>query len=991
MKQASLLPTLERRLRSALTGEVLFDSHSRGRYATDASIYQVMPLGVAVPRSTGELAAALSLARDEGVAVTPRGGGTSQNGQTINETLIVDTSKHLNRILEIDPENRRCVVEPGVVLDELNRALKPHGLWFPVDVSTASRATIGGMAGNNSCGTRSIRFGTMRDNVLSIDALTADGRELHFGPVERSDDGAGPDAGLFRRLMELGAAEAEEIHSRLPDVLRRVGGYNVDALTPDGATNNLAHLLVGSEGTLALSTRLELKLSPIIRNKVFGICHFARFYDAMDAAQHIVKLNPTAVELVDRTMIELARDIDIFRPTVERFVQGEPDALLIAEFGEDDQAENQRRLKELGALMGDLGYAWEKPGRHWGGVVEVEDPALQAAITEVRQAGLNIMMSMKDERKPVSFVEDCAVPLEHLADYTDRLTQVFERHGTRGTWYAHASVGCLHVRPVLNLKLDKDVTAMRAIAEEAFALVREYKGSHSGEHGDGISRSEFHEKMFGPRMVEIFRNVKTDFDPGGTMNPGRIVDPPRMDDRTLFRYGPDYDVTDFETALDWSAWPGAGGGFQGAVEMCNNNGACRKLAGGAMCPSYRATRDERHVTRGRANTLRLAMSGQLGADALTSDETMETLKLCVSCKACRRECPTGVDMARMKIEVLAARAAKHGLSMRDRLIAHLPHYAPYAARLAGLMNLRDRVPGAARLSQWVAGLSADRPLPRWRRNFFRSQAAAVGPEDGREVALFVDSFSRWFEPENAEAAIKVLTTAGYRVLLPAPADGNERPLCCGRTFLSAGLVDKAREELSRMTAALAPLAHRGVPVLGLEPSCLFTLRDELGALIPGGDPETIASRAMLIDEFLAAEAESGAFDLPLAPISKPAYVHGHCHQKAFDAFDATRKMLSLIPELRVETIESSCCGMAGAFGYQAETREVSMAMAELSLLPAIRKAETDALIVAGGTSCRHQIADGAGRAAVHPIRILADAVEQGGQQAHDAERSRELA
>jgi FAD/FMN-containing dehydrogenase len=574
---------LNERLGRALEGEVRFDRFSRGRYATDASHYQVMPVAVATPRHAADMAAALAIARESGVSVLARGGGTSQCGQAVNESLVLDTTRHFNRIIEIDAANRRCIVEPGIVLDELNRALKVHGLWFPVDVSTASRATLGGMAGNNSCGTRSIRYGIMRDHVLGIDALLADGSAVRFGPVERAKAD-----GLFGDMLALGTREAGEIADRFPKVLRRVGGYNLDALVPSGPTNNLAHLLVGSEGTLALATRLELKLSPLLPARLVGVCHFGRFYEAMDAAQHLVKLEPTAVELVDSTMIGLARDIPLYRATMERFVRGEPDALLTVEFAEDDPAENARRLRRLGEVMGDLGFGWDKAGAQWGGVVEVHEPELQAAITTVRQSGLNIMMSMKQEGKPVSFVEDCAVPLEHLADYTARLTDVFEKHGTRGTWYAHASVGCLHVRPILNLRLEKDVTAMRAIAEEAFELVRGYGGSHSGEHGDGIVRSEFHEQMFGARMVKLFQEVKDRFDPDNILNPGRIVRPPRMDDRRLLRYRPDYHVPERKMALDWSAWPGAAGGFQGAVEMCNNNGACRKLSGGVMCPSYRA-------------------------------------------------------------------------------------------------------------------------------------------------------------------------------------------------------------------------------------------------------------------------------------------------------------------------------------------------------------------------------------------------------------------
>src|SRR6266581_2542317 len=583
---------LQDRLARETSGEVLFDRFSRGRYATDASFYQIMPAGVVVPRTTEEALRALAICREEGRIVTPRGGGTSQCGQTVNDGIVIDFSKHLNRILSLDVENRTCVVEPGIVLDDLNRQLRKHGLWFPVDVSTALRATIGGMAGNNSCGGRSLRYGTMRDNTLSMDAALADGTLLHFGEVPR----------------------------------------------------DLAHV------------------------------------NSSDSGQHLFR------DLLD--------------------------------LGEEDQAENVRRLKQLGELMADLGFGWDHPKRKWGGVVEIIEPSLQTGIAEFRAAGLNVMMSMKQEGKPVSFVEDCAVPLPHLADYTERLNGIFARHGTRGTMYAHASEGCLHVRPVLNLKLEKDVKAMRAIAEETFAMVREYKGSHSGEHGDGIVRSEFHQAMFGPRIIDDFRQVKHRFDPGNVLNPGKIVDAPKMDDRSLFRYPPGYRVGELKTALDWSAYPGAGGGFQGAVEMCNNNGACRKLEGGVMCPSYRVTRDEKDVTRGRANTLRLAISGQLGPDALSSDQMAETLKLCVSCKACRHECPVGVDMAKMKIEVLAARVASKGLSLRDRLVGYLPHYAPLASRFAWLANLRNSSPLLRALFEKVAGINAQRALPVWRRDVF---------------------------------------------------------------------------------------------------------------------------------------------------------------------------------------------------------------------------------------------------------------------------------
>jgi FAD/FMN-containing dehydrogenase/Fe-S oxidoreductase len=969
----SLRPAFERRLRREITGDVLFDPFSRGRYATDASHYQMMPLGVVVPRTTDEALLALAAAREEGVPVTARGGGTSQCGQTISRGMVIDGSKHLTRLISLDVEERRCVVEPGIVLDDLNRLLRPHGLWFPVDVSTASRATIGGMAGNNSCGGRSLRYGTMRDNVPAIDAVLPDGERMHFGEVPAGDPAAPPgtrQAMLAEHLLAIGEREADEVAARFPKVQRRVGGYNLDALLPNAPSHNLAHVLVGSEGTLAYSTAIELRLWPVMGNRALGVCHFGSFHEAMDAAQHLVELEPIAIELVDRTMISLASEIAMFKPTLERMVRGDPDALLVVEFAESE-AENARRLRELSALMGDLGFGWDREPKRWGGVVDILDPVLQAAIADLRSSGLNIMMSMKSAGKPVSFVEDCAVPLPKLAEYTKKLTEVFEKHGTRGTWYAHASVGCLHVRPILNLKLDKDAKAMRAIAEEAFALVRAFKGSHSGEHGDGLLRSEFHEAMFGERLVRAFEEVKDIFDPAGMMNPGKIVRAPKFDDRSLFRYGPTYGAAAFEPVLDWSAYPGGARGFQGAVEMCNNNGACRKLEGGAMCPSYRVTRDEQHVTRGRANVLRLALAGELGANALASDEMAAALKLCVSCKACRRECPTGVDMARMKIEVAAARAKRRGLRVFDRLVGALPRYAPYAAHLAPLLNLRNRMPALARLSQSLAGFAADRPLPAWRSDVFRAASTPLGPGGGREVVLFADTLNRSFERETIEAALAVLVGAGYRVHLPQPLERKARPLCCGRSFLSTGQIDAARSEARRSLAALAPFAERGVPIIGLEPSCILGFRDEIPALIASDAAKKVAAQTVIFEEFLVREADAGRLKLDLEPSSGKALLHTHCHQKAFGLDGIVARALKLVPGLAVETVASSCCGMAGSFGYDAETAAVSKAMAELSLLPAVRKAADDTIIVADGSSCRHQIADLSERRAVHVAQVLA--------------------
>jgi FAD/FMN-containing dehydrogenase/Fe-S oxidoreductase len=931
------------RLRKELDAEVLFDAASRGRYATDASIYQIEPIGVVVPRNEEAARGAIALAAAEGVPILPRGAGSSQCGQAVGAALLIDHTKYLNRVIRVDAQSRSVEVQPGIVLDALNAQLRAHGLWFPVDVSTSAQATLGGMAGNNSCGSRSIAYGNMVHNVLAIDAVTAQGERWRFGPM---DDASGPPAyqALIAKLRQLYEREKAEIEDRFPKLLRKVAGYNLDHLGPPHA--NAAHLLVGSEGTLAYSERLHLKLSPIPAARALGVCHFPTFRAAMDLTQHIVRLGPSAVELVDRTMIGLARGIAAFRGTLDEFIRGEPDAILLVEFAGDDAAQQVRKLRDLAQLMADLGLP--------DSVVEITDAKSQRDLWEVRKAGLNIMMSMKGDGKPVSFIEDCAVPLEHLAEYTERLTQVFAKHGTRGTWYAHASVGTLHVRPILDMRRD-GAQKMRAIAEEACAIVKQYKGAYSGEHGDGLVRSEWIAPFFGPRLSACLGEIKSWLDPRGLMNPGKIVDPPRMDERSLFRFKPGYETAPPPAALDWSEW----GGFDKAVEMCNNNGHCRKFDAGTMCPSYRATLDEVHLTRGRANTLRLALSGQLAFD-----DAREALDLCVSCKGCKRECPTGVDMARMKIEFLAHYKATHGYTLRDRAIAYLPRYAPWAGRVAGLANW------ATRAFKGFLGFARERELPKWRGDYFHDRTRPVrGP--GREVVLFVDTFNRWFEPENARAAARVLQASGCRVHAAQPL-ASGRPLCCGRSFLAAGMVEEARTEASRTLDALRPFVERGLPVIGLEPSCLFSFRDEYAVLLEGG--EALARNAYLFEEFLAREPGK----LEFREMNREVLLHGHCHQKAFDAMPAVEHLLGRVPGLKLKTVQTSCCGMAGSFGYEAEHYASSMKMAEMSLLPEVRK--TAALVLADGTSCRHQIADGAGREAWHVARLL-DAALSGSRAA----------
>ena len=990
--------SLASRLGVDTTGEVLFDAFSRGRYSTDASIYQVEPVGVFVPRTEQDVALAIAIAGELRVPILQRGGGTSQCGQTVGEALVIDNSKYLNQVTDFDLAAMTVTVQPGMVLDHLNAWLKPHGVWFPVDVSTAAQCTLGGMAGNNSCGSRSLAYGNMVHNVAAIDAILADGTQARFeaeGVMQGARGGPERITTLLSKLRMIAAREHDEIARMVPKVMRRVGGYNLDIYHPqserpytlDGSVN-LAHLLVGSEGTLATTRRLTLNLLPLPKHKTLGVINFASFHAAMDMTRHIVKLGPCAVELVDRTMIELARGNPAFRPVIDKALIGAPEAILLVEFAGESLDAQQQSLKLLVELMADLGLP--------GSVVEMVDPGAQKALWEVRKAGLNIMMSMRGDGKPVSFIEDCAVPLEHLAEYTSRLSEVFARHGTRGTWYAHASVGTLHVRPILDMRRG-GAHKMRSIAEEAALLVRQYKGAFSGEHGDGLARSEWVAWQFGPRLVKAFEEVKDVFDPAGLMNPGKIVRTTRMDDASLFRFKPGYRPLALTPALDWSAWdvqtdpltevasaPGTGddpaGGFAKAVDMCNNNGHCRKFDAGTMCPSYRVTKDEQHLTRGRANSLRLALSGQLGADGFTSDAMRDTMDLCVGCKGCKRDCPTGVDMARMKTEFLFQWQKRHGLGVKDRLIAYLPRWAPWAARLPWLANLRNTLPGAARLSEKLLGLSAKRSLPTWRRDTFFSSSAlpSFAPEDA-DVVLFADTFNNYFESENAVAALQVLQAAGYRVHVARPASLDaqpNRPLCCGRTYLASGLVDQAKIEARRVIEAMRPYVARGVPVVGLEPSCLLTLRDEFLVMGLGADADALGAQALLFEEFLAREHAAGRLKLALKALPvKSVLLHGHCHQKAFDAVRPVQTVLGLIPGLEVELIESSCCGMAGSFGYEAAHYDVSMRMAELTLLPAVRKASADTLVVADGTSCRHQILDGSEREAVHVARVLARSLQ----------------
>jgi FAD/FMN-containing dehydrogenase/Fe-S oxidoreductase len=969
---------LASRLRRVIKGQVLFDAFNRGRYATDASIHQVRPLGAVVPADEHDLQAAVEIAAELRVPMISRGAGSSVCGQSVGEALIIDCSR-LDRVHAIDTAAMRAEVEPGVVLDRLNALLKPQGLWFPVDISSSAVATIGGMAGNNAAGPRSIVYGSMVHNVQAIDAVLADGYGEHFGefgvnavrPLSR-----GRSAELVSRLFMIGARERDEIERRWPTLERRAGGYNLDIFHPrskrpytrDGSVN-LSHLLVGSEGTLAHFRRIHLKLARRPEVRVLGVINFPTLTQALSCTAAIAAMRPATVELVDRAIFDAVGEDPVFRPVIDavRIVrQGQPTvARLLIEFAGDAGEPLLGRLRDLATLMADLGLP--------DAVVPVCVEGLQRALWRVYRVGLDRLMRPGANGRPVYFIEDCVVPLEHLPEYAARLDEILRRHGTRAIWYGQAAAGALHVRPILDLQADGG-SRMRAIAEETAVLVERFNGVLCGAHGAGLTRSEWVGRQFGPRLVRAFEEVKDLFDPHALMNPGKIVRASRLDRPDSLRHGPAQRAEHLRTALDWPA-----GNMAVAADRCDGNGRCRSLDAGVMCPSFRALREEQHLPRGRANTLRLALTGQLGAEALVSDELFETLATCVGCKACRSECPQGIDVSRMKIEFLHHYRERHGLPLRERLIASLPSYAPVAARVASVLNGLSAMPGSAWLRERLLGLAADRSLPRWSSMPFTRDRSSCPPgtlsePDDRTVLLWADTFNNHFEPEVLRAARRVLEAAGKTVVVaPARPDDPEpaRPLCCGRTWLAAGQVDRARAELTRTLDALTAPACASLPLVGLEPACLFTFRDEASALGLGERAADLAARAVMFEEYLAVERAAGRLELPLRDqTGVDVHVHGHCHQKAFGTADRAVAALKLLPGATVHPIASGCCGMAGAFGFQAETRSASRAMAALDLLPSLAALPQDALVVADGSSCRHLIREDAGRTVRHVAQIL---------------------
>jgi FAD/FMN-containing dehydrogenase/Fe-S oxidoreductase len=956
-------PELAAALGRGLRGEVRFDAWTRQMFSRDASMYAIEPLGVVFPRDADDVAAAVSVAAEFGAPVLPRGAGTSLAGQTVGRAVVLDLSRHLRSILEIDPERRCARVQPGVVQDDLNRAAAEFGLAFGPDTSTANRATLGGMIGNNSAGSHSVRYGMTIDHVLGLDVVLADASRARLEPtgaqeLARRAGRPGLEGAIHRELPGLVERHRDAIATGFPAYWRRAGGYRLDRLSTEGVFN-LARFVVGSEGTLVTVTEALVGLVPAPRHRAIAVGHFGSTQAAVEATGAALACDPAAVELMDRTILDLSRQ-RLEYAALGSTLEGDPDALLFVTFFGDTQAEAAAGLDRLAA-------SWRRGG-HGYHILRALTPAEQAGVLRVRSASLGLLMAASvGTRRPLAFIEDTAVDPVDLPAYTARLAAILDRHGLRAGFYGHCSVGCLHVRPFLDLTSPVEVGTLRAVAEEVLDLVAEYGGANSSEHGDGLARSEFNRRVFGDQLYQAMRAVKRLFDPDGRMNPGKIVDAPAM---TEHLRDPALGAAPaVATRLSFSE-----GGMRAAADRCMNIGLCRKTASGVMCPSYMATRDEEHATRGRANALVMALSAPDPKATLGEDRLHGILDLCLECKACKRECPLGVDMAALKAETLAARHDLQGVPPRARLFAAVRRLNQLGSALAPLSNLPGRSRLARALAERALGIAAARPLPRFRRDtllrWLASRRAPAGPFPRGEVVFLADSFTTWTEPAIPIAAVELLELAGWRVRV-------QRSGCCGRASISKGLLDQAGELASRMTARLAPFAERGVPIVGVEPSCLLTLRDEHVALRPG-DPAAaaVAGATRLVEELLAEAIDDGGLTLrERSPVSgRRILFHGHCHQKALVGTAATVGLLRRIPGAEVAEVDAGCCGMAGSFGFEAEHYDLSMRIGGLRLFPAVTAEPAGTLLAATGVSCRQQIAHGTGRAARHPVELVRAAV-----------------
>ena len=941
---------LSRTLDGKLDGFLRTDPVSRALWSTDASIYKREPVAVAVARSEGDVKAVVDAAREAGLSITPRGTGTSLAGQATAPGLTLDTSE-MQDILEIDLDGRWCSVEPGVIQGELNARVEPHGLVFGADTSTSDVATLGGMVGNNSAGMRSLVFGTTADQILSLHCVLASGEVVDLRPMPRAEAedrarGGDATARLLKNALQVGERYREEIRRRYPKLIRRVSGYGLDSLL-DPDTVDLTRLVCGSEGTLAVMTRADFRLQELPPARALASFQFDSLAASARATVEFLKMDPSAVELLDDVAIKRARASNAYMGST-RFVEGDPKGILLVEWSGTEE-EIDERFTRLDEIAREVGASV---------VVPLRSKEAQAQTVKLRKSTLPLLLGTAEKEKPVAFVEDATVPPERLEEFVVRFEEIVEKNGTWACFYGHASVGTLHVRPALDTGDAEGVARMRRIAEEVADLVAECGGSVSGEHGDGLSRSEFLEKMYGPELVRAFGEVKRAWDPKGMLNPGVIVDPPKMDEQ--LRIAPGRKRLPLATNFDFSDQ----GGFAPAVELCNGSGLCRKKNSGTMCPSYMATMDEKDTTRARANALRSVLDGTLSPEELTGEGMKSIFDLCVACKACKSECPSQVDVASMKTEVLNQMGRKHGFSLRQKAAGHIRSQLAIAARVPRLYNAAVSTPLARRAAS-LAGIDSRRSLPKVTTRTFSERFPELPQGDGPvEVALFNDTWNEYQRPQIGEGMVRVFAAAGARVHLPDV-------VCCGRPMLSEGLVDEARENAKKNLDILTPLIERGIPLVGLEPSCILTMRDDYRKLLPGDERvERLAEATRLFEEaVLELDAE-----LPLEG-GNPVLLHGHCHQKAMVGTKPTEDALKLAPGTEVKVVDSGCCGMAGLFGYEKGHYEVSMKMGERRLFPAVREA-TGQVLVAPGTSCREQILGGTGGHAIHPAEYLANCLQR---------------
>ncbi|MFH1559810.1 MAG: anaerobic glycerol-3-phosphate dehydrogenase subunit C [Chloroflexota bacterium] len=951
---------LSQELRKVVSGEVRFDPYSRALYSTDSSNYQIEPLGVVIPRNKEDVIATVEMAHRYGVPILPRGGGTSLGGQTVGRAIVIDLSKYMNSLLEVNTEERWARVQPGIVLDELNHLLRETGLFFPVDPATANRANIGGGIGNNSSGSHSIVYGKMIDHVKQVEAILSNADVVTLGSLTPSEAEAKQRAGglegqIYQRIPAIVEANAQEIETRYPKVMRRVGGYNLDEFVK-GAPFNLAKLIVGSEGTLATITEAKLNLEHRPKTTALMVVHFQGLIEAMDAAVATLEHGPAAVELVGRVILDQLRS-SLGYARRSTFIEGDPEAVLLVETAGDTEKEVTAKLEEIEKSLRreGMGYAFVK-------VIGREE---QANVWDVRRAGVGLMMGTKGNSKPIPFIEDCAVSIERLPEYIRRVDELIRANGTVAAYYGHASVGCIHVRPFINLKEQADVDRMYNISRGACDLVMEMGGAMSGEHGDGLVRSMWNEKVFGTRLYNAFRDVKRAFDPAGIMNPGKIVDSQTMVEN--LRYGPGYTSLSPQTKLDFSQE----GSFQEAVEMCSGVGICRNTLSGTMCPSYRATREEEHSTRGRANALRAVLSGLLPPEELTSHRMQQVLDLCLACKACKAECPSQVDMAKLKYEILDAYHQKHGYPLQARLFAHIDTISKLGCALAPLSNWLLRSPVVRWKLDLFLKIDRRRPLPPFARQtfpqWFRSRESHVEKQTRGQVVLFNDTFMNYNYPSIGMAATKLLERAGFQVILV------DRK-CCGRPMISKGFLDMARSNARYNVDLLYPYVQQGAYIVGCEPSCLLTLRDEYPDLLGGPEVSAVAERAFLLEEFLQMLQQDGRLDLEFKETIKKVLFHGHCHTKALIGTAPTLAALRLVPGFQVEESDAGCCGMAGAFGYEKEHYDISMTIGGQRLFPAVSSSDEESEVVVTGISCRQQIQHGTGRRPRHLAEVLAEAL-----------------